>query len=297
MCSSSIGDGRGGEEYITGSGPEPLNATSELVIPSQSQEEDQGARETVAAESGQTQQQEQQESINPSPDTQPMSRKRKREDHEESVEEDISSRYKSGIGRIVMEDGQSYLVDEAELEASLLRQTAKDVEHFIITFDPDGGILEILSDELTSIIRKVVTFYPSVDLDEEKIVMKKPYGLLYHYWDELEKYVMSGHCDATTKRHFALLETWVEKHIAATWRRIQKNISQSVTLFEDVWALFRPAELLLTQNGFGDDQLHICASVAQRTVLANLLGEEMTALTEYMGIGSRQVIGSLMGGP
>jgi hypothetical protein len=99
-------------------------------------------------------------------------------------------------------------------------------------------------------------------MNGDTIVIKKPHMPFFHFWDDMCKYAKSS--SDPQKDIFAQLEKvaaqWVQPH----HDKIRQQIREKVVEFDNLWALFCPGDLILTQDKLDQPLLHMYTACEER---------------------------------
>lgn len=106
---------------------------------------------------------------------------------------------------------------------------------------------------------EVVKFFPGVDFTLDSIEMVFPYAPLYHYFTDMQKYVRNDQSEDCKVEDFQVLEWYHDNHLVDHYNEVRSFIGLSNVSFENLWAIFRPGDLVVTRDHLGLPQLHVLA--------------------------------------
>lgn len=163
------------------------------------------------------------------------------------------------IGIQYEQDNKRHYGDAATRDFHTQHQSllAKD---FDITVDMSGEI-SLRAPALVAAFRDAVKFYPGVLNDSSSILLTEPYAPLYHYKDELVRAINSACSEELSERFF----TVSNRFSSANHEKARNFIENNVTTFDTLWALYKPGELLISEDEFDQPTLHYFTACARRT--------------------------------
>lgn len=153
-------------------------------------------------------------------------------------------RYKrDGRQEIVAQDGldlDNFLEDNAYAVVARKIFTEKNVL--------ERTEVVINSTHLLRTFREVIRSYPTVPSDfNEPLELESPFGMLYHYWDELEEHQRSVD-DDTTRMHLNLLLAFMKSELGQDKTRCDAMIKRNQVTFSKLWTIYRPGDLQYTKE-------------------------------------------------
>ncbi|KAK5656929.1 hypothetical protein OQA88_3451 [Cercophora sp. LCS_1] len=154
---------------------------------------------------------------------------------------------------------------------------ARDLNYAIVveervTYDFYGNetnrqeLLTLVSPALVTAWNKVVRHFPGVGLNGGKVTLQAPYAPLFFYYDELQKLGEddSGE-NAGLKDDLLHLADFYSRRIKPQHNVIKQDQADNLATFKDLWALFRPGDLVYTLDHFGEPTIHILDATEYRT--------------------------------
>lgn len=159
-----------------------------------------------------------------------------------------------------------------------------------------NGDITLLSPFLVNTFREVVKYFPgTLNEGTPSIVISKPYAALYHYWDDIrlaieaqlgndvlngdKEMAQEGNEDQSAESVPTESElvkesirsqleklSLVYKTLCATDHdEVRELIRNNLITFKNLWALYKPGELLLSKDEFGEPVLHSFTACAMRS--------------------------------
>ncbi|KAF2003041.1 P-loop containing nucleoside triphosphate hydrolase protein [Amniculicola lignicola CBS 123094] len=105
-------------------------------------------------------------------------------------------------------------------------------------------ILTINSQHLLDAFAKIISSYPTVASDfSEPFEMTSPFQMLYHYWDDLDKYREEDDLDDVTRMHLNLLFDFMESTMGSEKKKCETQIKKGQIDFTRAWTIYRPGDL------------------------------------------------------
>ncbi|KAI9703047.1 MAG: hypothetical protein M1820_006038 [Bogoriella megaspora] len=109
----------------------------------------------------------------------------------------------------------------------------------------DRTCLTINSPHILKAFREVVGSYATVAADfTEPFEMESPFRMLFHCWEDLAEY-RSKTDDDDARMHIKLLLDLIEIEMGPEKRRTNLQLKKSQIDFSNLWAIYRPGELLI----------------------------------------------------
>ena len=170
------------------------------------------------------------------------------------------------VGRYTKsEGGDETIVDEADWSAP--PDPSKDGE-FAITIKHErrtdiwGHIymdfeqLSLVSPALVGAVRSVIRYFPGIGLEGSQISLKSPYAPLFFYYDDVCK---SGeeNPDSDWKEDLEALKLFYTKWVKPGHDRIRRHLKDGLVLYDDLWSIFRPGEIIYTLDEAGEPCFHV----------------------------------------
>jgi hypothetical protein len=156
----------------------------------------------------------------------------------------------------------SHLCPPAEFEDS----ETTDTKALTLTKFRDGPIeLAINSTYLQKQFRKLVDIeqYHNVLLLSSKLLLAAPFGPLYHHVDDMKAIVAEDSNVAQTERnnmdalYYFVCKGWPAK----LYEDVRSKISEGFIIYDEIWALFRPGDIVISEDPIGQFELSRVESV------------------------------------
>ncbi len=109
----------------------------------------------------------------------------------------------------------------------------------------------------------MIKYYPGIGLDGGQLSIESPYAPLFFYYDELSKFGEENP-DDTYDNDMEALTHFYSSCMKPEGERIKRHLAEGSVLFEDLWALFRPGDMLYAVDESGEPCLQILIAVAFR---------------------------------
>ena len=128
--------------------------------------------------------------------------------------------------------------------------------------------IRIFSPQLRSVLRSLIKYYPSLDLETKEMILIQPFSPLFHYWDDFQSILnafRSGNsstriinpengsdatidCDQTTYDHLGVLLTSppVIKEFTTVIGPERELHAKGFATYNNLWLLFRPGNTVFT---------------------------------------------------
>lgn len=174
------------------------------------------------------------------------------------------------IGRVLIdrETGSSRIIDEADWEGILeperrfailvrTRDEWLDSNEFR-TLD----VLELLSPNLARLFQSVVKYFPGIQVEGARPSMPAPYAPLYFHYCDIVKAAKSA--DKCCQDDFEVLHRFYCQHIEGEHQRIREMLAGHTVLYNDLWALFRPGDIIYVLDEYNEPRLYILITVKYR---------------------------------
>lgn len=108
----------------------------------------------------------------------------------------------------------------------------------------DRVCLEINSTHLKDLLKGVVTSYPGVSFDTQRISLDAPYEVLFHYRKEIEAAGSKFEQGSEASAHYNVLIEWINDHFKETIAETENLLERGLVTFEHLWTIFRPGSLV-----------------------------------------------------
>jgi hypothetical protein len=122
---------------------------------------------------------------------------------------------------------------------------------------PKKTKLAINSPHILKAFREVVRSYAPVPSDfTSPLTLEGGFGMLVHYWDELDEY-RQALSRADERKHLDLLFEFMEHELKSDRDQALKMIEKGQIAFKNAWVIFRPGEILYREF-MGEPWLLVC---------------------------------------
>ena len=126
--------------------------------------------------------------------------------------------------------------------------------------------LQINSPFLQSQLKKVANIqsYPDIILKSSQIVLTGAFSPLYHYIEEMRKYTVEGTTATEKDRQDmeALYYLVTKGPQSARYEDAKKRISEGLVMYDEMWALFKPGDYVVTRDLLGHCDIVMVKSVS-----------------------------------
>ena len=116
----------------------------------------------------------------------------------------------------------------------------------------ESSMVEILSPHIIKALQKVVKEYPSVNLGGDVIIIEGQVKCLFHYRKELAAYADDLE-DQAARLHVLLALHFMERELRQPIKVYEAMVESATispsTVFQCMWMIFRPGELVVTGTG------------------------------------------------
>lgn len=169
----------------------------------------------------------------------------------------------TGVGRADMNQGVMRVVDEARWNF----QPQPDANYgfaLVLSMLGDKNRLLIKSPFLVSLFEDVTkrTGMMGMTKGSEGISFLEPYGPLYWCYSEIiESGANAKNPSQQDVQDLQSLRYWYEKWALPMHNKIRETTHSGFITFEDMWALFRPGEMVYSQDGFKQPELSIVTAI------------------------------------
>ena len=126
--------------------------------------------------------------------------------------------------------------------------------------------LTIYSSYVRKVFRAVIEYYPNVVYGGSFIRLVEPYASLFHYYYEMCEYASHDVLDTTeSPDDFKVFQSYYQRRIAPDHDQIRATIAQNRIQFDQLWALYRPGDILFTLDSLSQTQLYSMISADLRS--------------------------------
>lgn len=190
-------------------------------------------------------------------------------------------------------DNKLYIADDWETISAEAPIPPPDDDMAIIRSEENGRRrLLIRSPFIMSIFKMVATKFPGAAFDDAGIILEDPFASLYFYLDDMRKLAKDSDAPSASQDDLAALVHHYDSNIRPSHEKIAKRLKDGVVGFHDLWALFRPGDILLSKEDFGQTQLYrICTSTFRRGG-EDLLGDDNNDDKMWQGTWMGSFMGS-----
>jgi 5'-deoxynucleotidase YfbR-like HD superfamily hydrolase len=123
--------------------------------------------------------------------------------------------------------------------------------------EPKKTTLTVNSPHVLKAFRDVVRSYDPVASDfTSSMNLQSPFGMLVHYWDELDEY-RRALTQADGREHLDLLFEFMNRELKAERDEALKMIQKGQIAFKNAWFIYRPGDILY-QEFMGEPWLLVC---------------------------------------
>lgn len=173
-------------------------------------------------------------------------------DSDESVE-------LTGVGRMVTERGMMRVIDEAHWKPDVQPDADRPFA-LVVSMNNGKQQLFVKSKFLVSLFEDVIksTGMMGMTKGSEGISFLEPYVPLYWSYNQI---IQSGsEKDIPSQQDIKDLQSlryWYERWVLPSHNQIRETIQSGFIAFSDLWALFRPGEMVYTEDEFDQPELSI----------------------------------------
>ncbi|KAJ8123824.1 hypothetical protein O1611_g9503 [Lasiodiplodia mahajangana] len=122
---------------------------------------------------------------------------------------------------------------------------------------PKQTDLTVNSPHILKAFRDVIRSYDPVPSDfTSSLNLQAPFGMLVHYWDELDEY-RRALCDTDGRKHMDLLFEFMEHEVRSDRNEALKMMQKGQIAFKNAWVIYRPGDILYREF-MGEPWLLIC---------------------------------------
>ncbi|KAI5866491.1 P-loop containing nucleoside triphosphate hydrolase protein [Durotheca rogersii] len=127
--------------------------------------------------------------------------------------------------------------------------------------EPSRTALQVNSPFIRKAFREVIKSYVAVPSDFTSTVeLHSPFGMLVHYWDELEAYRRLA-TDVIEREHLGLLFEFMEHEVKPQRERALKMIQKCQIAYDNAWIIYRPGDVMYVEVE-GHPWLMVCRKTA-----------------------------------
>ena len=101
----------------------------------------------------------------------------------------------------------------------------------------------IQSPHLKKALGEILSDYPGICCDLERLVFRAPFQPFVHRWPELEEYLEHDDLDEITKEHLELLYSILKVELKDAIKAFEDYIKNGVVTFEHMWMIFQPGQI------------------------------------------------------
>jgi len=187
--------------------------------------------------------------------------------------EDAKPKPKCRIGRYVQRPGRDKeLVDDTEWDRP--SDPARD-RGYAIVLDEEVNydffrnetnrkeLLTLVSPALVEAFQTVVKHFPGISLNSGKVTLTEPYAPLFFYHEELQK-LADEDGNQELKDDLVWLTEFYCTRVKPAHDIIKQDQAHNTVIFDDLWALFRPGDLVYTLDDFGETAIHVLDATEYR---------------------------------
>ncbi|KAK0643994.1 P-loop containing nucleoside triphosphate hydrolase protein [Cercophora newfieldiana] len=199
-----------------------------------------------------------------------------KEDDKNAGEKPDEAKPRCRIGRYarLKKGEEKELIDDTEWKRP--PDPARDLNYAIVveekvSYDYYGNetgrkeLLTLVSPALVTAFNDVVKHFPGIGLNGGKVTLTAPYAPLFFYYDELQKL---GEDDSEEnsglKDDLIHLADFYSRRIKPAHDVIKQDQANNLVIFKDLWALFRPGDLIYTLDPFGEPTIHMLDATEYR---------------------------------
>lgn len=141
-------------------------------------------------------------------------------------------------------------------------------EHTEGKFSNADGVkaLDIISGPLQEVLRKVIAFYPGVDLYQDPILLETPFNVLFHYMPGLVDYARRSDPDDVGAKDLRVLLYVCNKVFPRLFGSMRRCLAAGEVFHEALKALYHPGALLLATDHFEQSHVFMCVAARWETV-------------------------------
>lgn len=159
----------------------------------------------------------------------------------------------------------------------------------------------IRSRHLQTLYNKVCEYMPGVSYENDEIALGQPFQPLFFFLDDMEKEAArQGKAPAASEEDdrkagdLQVLLHFYDKYVKASHARIRSAIAEGSIKFEDLWAVFRPGDILYTKDEFGNPHLFRIGPSTYREGMSDF-GEEADSDDEGKVLASLGAYSKILG--
>ncbi|KAK0616618.1 P-loop containing nucleoside triphosphate hydrolase protein [Immersiella caudata] len=198
--------------------------------------------------------------------------KKKTDENGEKEREQKKPRCRIGRYARLKKGEEKELIDDTEWKRA--PDPAKDRGYAIVveekvSYDYYGNeksrkeLLTLVSPALVSAFTTVVKHFPNIGMNGGKVTLTAPYAPLFFYYDKLQEFAeKEGNDDL--KDDLDSLADFYARRVKPAHDTIKQDQADNVVIFKDLWALFRPGDLVYTLDAFGEPTIHMIDATEYR---------------------------------
>lgn len=165
----------------------------------------------------------------------------------------------TGVGRAVTERGVTRVIDEAHWKPHIQPDTNRPFA-LVVSMKDEKQQLFVKSQFLVSLFEDVIkrTGMMGMTKGSDGISFLEPYVPLYWCYSHI---IQSGsetdHPSEQDIKDLQSLRYWYERWVLPSHNQIRETIHSGFISFGDLWALFRPGDIVYTEDDFDQPELSI----------------------------------------
>jgi uncharacterized protein DUF7025 len=174
------------------------------------------------------------------------------------------------------------VIDNADgVEAGDGSKNQKYILTVIRNIEDNQNKLDIRSQQIITVLRQLVDYYPSQALAGSKISLVEPYMLLFHFHKQLAEKAKSDDQDTETKLHLEHLLEFMKKdcpEVSQELDALENDGGKGIISFPNAWLLFAPGTIVYsTQESAEKDE-----SEKTKVVISSQEGEKRAYVVEEL---------------
>jgi hypothetical protein len=202
-------------------------------------------------------------------------------DKETQADNDVEEVSNTAVGRIYTKDGKRLVVDESKWKPD---GTVDLGLKFSVMVEKNGKSKErvfLSSKYLQKLFGRFCNrkYYPAASLQPDGMSFSEPYTPLFFHYEEMiaasEKPEQTeGFDPAQIQKALAGLRYWYEKWVLPSHETVREAIKRDSIGYNDLWAVFKPGDLLYGVDDFSQPRIYVIAATCYRE------GFDLTATEE-----------------
>jgi hypothetical protein len=112
----------------------------------------------------------------------------------------------------------------------------------------DFNFIEINNENIRRAIRLCLGNYPFAKLSGSQIAFTEPYCELFHYREELQKYINDPSRSETELERLLILQDFMKEYLCDTIEAYNEHVLNGYVTFEYMWTLYRPNSIIVTRD-------------------------------------------------